>query len=304
MLLQKNNDKVYPISLTPSWQNLSYDDLENEIWKEIPGYDDYFLVSSYGRAKSVDRIIYTSNGKQRFFKGIILKQTVNKTYNKTVGDFNVDSKIGFSYHGKSHNFRMATIVYRLFIGDIPKNMIVAHIDGNNLNNTPNNLKLITYQQKQKKIYDKNRCAKIFKFQTKEGTKKQAAARQKPVTQFTLHGNPIRLYQSIKEAALQTGIDNSSIVAAIKHKTMVSAGGFLWQYGYITENIDTLFYINFQKKSKQTKPIPLIQLDINRNLVCTFQSIKQASDTVHIHQAKIAAAIKTNTPIGGYYWKKI
>ena len=295
----KSEDELKP------WQNLNYEDLEGEIWKEIPGFDDYFLISNFGRAKSVDRIIYTSNNKQRFFKGIILKQTVIKTRNKTVGDFNIDCKVGFSYLGKSHTLRMATLVYSLFVGATETKKIISHIDGNNLNNASNNLKLITLQQKQKKMYDTNRCVKIFEFQTTVTQKKAVIARLKPITQFCLKGNPIKSYKSIQEATLHTGIDGSSIVAAIKHKTMVSAGGFLWQYGIITHKIDIAFYVNFMKKSKQNKAKPIAQLSQHFQIINKFKSITEAAKQLSIHPNKITQALKNSSNLaGGFYWQLV
>ncbi len=308
-LSQKNNYKTnisnQSIQVLPPWKNYNYEDIKGEIWKEIPSFDDYFLISNFGRAKSVDRIIYTSNNKQRFFKGIILKQTVIKTRNKTVGDFNIDCKVGFSYLGKSHTLRMATLVYRLFVGDIEANLIISHIDGNNLNNASNNLKLITLQQKQKKIYDTDRGVKIFEFQTTVTQKKAVIARHKPITQFCLQGNPIRSFNSIKEATLETSIDNSSIVAAIKQIKMVSAGGFLWQYGIIAHKIDTSYYTNFLNKSRQVRGIPVVQINGAFEQVATYDSIKQAYEKTNISYNEISQCLKNKkTMAGGYYWQTV
>lgn len=34
--------------------------MENEIWKDIPGYDGYYQVSSYGNVRSLER--HTAGG--------------------------------------------------------------------------------------------------------------------------------------------------------------------------------------------------------------------------------------------------
>ena len=37
--------------------------IENEIWKDIPGYKGYYQVSNYGNFRSLNRIIkYKNNG--------------------------------------------------------------------------------------------------------------------------------------------------------------------------------------------------------------------------------------------------
>lgn len=37
--------------------------MENEIWKDIPGYAGIYQVSNYGRIKSLSRLIYRKMGK-------------------------------------------------------------------------------------------------------------------------------------------------------------------------------------------------------------------------------------------------
>lgn len=38
--------------------------MEEEIWKDIPGYEGYYQVSNLGRVKSLSRLIQCKNGKQ------------------------------------------------------------------------------------------------------------------------------------------------------------------------------------------------------------------------------------------------
>src|SRR5699024_11890782 len=51
--------------------------IEKEIWKDIPGYEGSYQISTYGRVKSLDRYVVYSNGSVRFYKGKILKQSHN-----------------------------------------------------------------------------------------------------------------------------------------------------------------------------------------------------------------------------------
>ena len=54
-----------------------------EIWKDIPGYEQYYMVSSLGNVKSKDR--YRKNGKGGYvLKGRILKQSLSSTGYKKV----------------------------------------------------------------------------------------------------------------------------------------------------------------------------------------------------------------------------
>lgn len=37
--------------------------MENEIWKDIPGYEGYYQVSNYGRVKTSGGYIWKKGGK-------------------------------------------------------------------------------------------------------------------------------------------------------------------------------------------------------------------------------------------------
>lgn len=50
------------------------EDLENEIWKDIKDYEDYYQVSNMGRVRSLPRWIYYSDGRKYFYDGVLLKQ--------------------------------------------------------------------------------------------------------------------------------------------------------------------------------------------------------------------------------------
>ena len=60
-------------------------DLKNEymeeIWKDVKGYEELYQVSNYGQIRSVDRTVgYRYKGKQRIYKGRMLKQVVRNGY--------------------------------------------------------------------------------------------------------------------------------------------------------------------------------------------------------------------------------
>lgn len=100
--------------------------INNEIWKDIPGYVGSYQVSSHGRIRSVDRVL--RNGQSR--KGAVLKQ-------KT-------SKAGYKYitlhkDMKTQCVRVHNLVMLAFVGPRPKGHDIHHIDNNGLNNHRENL---------------------------------------------------------------------------------------------------------------------------------------------------------------------
>jgi len=47
--------------------------MEQEIWKDIEGYEGIYQVSNLGRVRGLDRFVDLKSGKKRFIKGRVLK---------------------------------------------------------------------------------------------------------------------------------------------------------------------------------------------------------------------------------------
>ena len=58
--------------------------MENEIWKDIPGFERLYQVSNLGRVKSLQRVITRKNGWKQTIKERVLKQADLNGY-KIVG---------------------------------------------------------------------------------------------------------------------------------------------------------------------------------------------------------------------------
>lgn len=102
-----------------------------EIWKPVPGYEDY-EVSQYGRIRSL------KCGKVR-----VLKQTKKKPCRK--GSKTVYLRVALTDRvGKIKQMRVHRAVLLAFMGPPPSEKHVAsHIDGNSMNNWLLNLKWAT-----------------------------------------------------------------------------------------------------------------------------------------------------------------
>ena len=109
----------------------------NEIWKDIPNYEGYYQVSNLGRVKSLDRIITYSNGKEVYTKGKIIKQSKD-SHNRL--------RLILNKNGKKKNYFVHSLVALAFIGERPKDYVVAHCDGNNKNNDLSNLRYDTVRE--------------------------------------------------------------------------------------------------------------------------------------------------------------
>ena len=102
-------------------------------WKEIPNYEGYYQVSSCGRVKSI---------------------------NKELSVF-IDNTGYYAVNLKRKRFRVHQLMAMAFLNHKPcrLNLVVDHIDNNQLNNNLSNLQIITQRENSSK--DKNSSSKYI-----------------------------------------------------------------------------------------------------------------------------------------------
>lgn len=112
-----------------------------EIWKDIPGYEGWYQVSSTGRVKSMARSTPTRN------------RWGPCTYNQPEKEIQgrIDRygyrRFSLTVNGKTSHLFVHTAVALAFIGPRPTpNHQVAHWDGDKLNNTVENLRWATVKE--------------------------------------------------------------------------------------------------------------------------------------------------------------
>jgi len=113
------------------WKNLSLNDLDGEIWKEIVGYDGYYFVSNIGRVKSFKKCRGTDVRILESF------------------DISGYFTVGLCNHGKDKHEQIHRLMYEAFIGKIPEGYVVHHIDNNKINNNFDNFQLMTREEHSK-----------------------------------------------------------------------------------------------------------------------------------------------------------
>jgi uncharacterized protein (DUF983 family) len=121
------------------YNNLQLEDLENEIWIDVIGFDGVYAVSNLGRFKSLRREVSTRWGTPRIVEERILKQSIRKIKSGRID--------GLTVHlGVSKN--PPRVIFESFYPDVDfsENECVMHINKNPLDNRLINLQKVTWKK--------------------------------------------------------------------------------------------------------------------------------------------------------------
>lgn len=169
--------------------------LDIEIWKDVLGFEGLYKASSHGRVWSI---------------------RTNKEM-KGVPDSYGYLRLGLYKENKRKYNSIHRIVAESFIPNPENKPQVNHIDENIKNNTLKNLEWVTEKEN-----------------SNHGTRniRMAKTKHKKIDRYSLDGEYIDSFNSIKEAKDFLGCkDDSNISKCCKGK-MKSAGGYRWKYAEI------------------------------------------------------------------------
>lgn len=147
------------IQKSKRWLQLK--DLDNEVWKDVVGYENLYEVSNFGRVRTnKNKITYTEIHGERHWKQRILKQKIHKRPRST----NFSLRVCLWKNGKSKSFLVSRLVAMSFLEN-PNNLPqINHIDGNSMNNNINNLEWCTAKENVNHAFENgliNSCKKIM-----------------------------------------------------------------------------------------------------------------------------------------------
>lgn len=176
------------------------DNLEKEIWKDIPNYEGIYQASNLGRIKSLKR--------PYGLKEKILKPQIIRGYYRVVLCKNSIQK----------KYLVHRLVWEVFNGTIPEGLQVNHINEIKADNRLENLNLMT-------------CKENVNYGTgiQRGHNKQINGRcSKSVLQFTLDDILVKEFPSINQAERETGFSRGHISKCCKGK-LKQAYNYKWKY---------------------------------------------------------------------------
>lgn len=117
----------------PEFYNINHS-FEGEIWKPIEGYKQYYHISSMGRVKALDRIVYGIG--PRFQKKRIMRQPISMSY----------LQIGVTINGKQKIFKTHRLVAVHFVKNDQNKPYINHINCDKLDNQHVNLEWVTHAE--------------------------------------------------------------------------------------------------------------------------------------------------------------
>lgn len=100
----------------------------NEEWRDVPGFEGLYMISSRGNARSVPRVT-SRNGKTLRIPGGLLELNNSKGY----------LRINMRKNGKTFQGFIHQLVAEAFIGKREAGQDTRHLDGNSLNNNVENI---------------------------------------------------------------------------------------------------------------------------------------------------------------------
>ena len=181
------------------------DNLEKEIWKDIPNYEGLYRVSNLGQVKSLERI----DARGHSLKEKILKQVITRD-----GYY----RVALYKNSIGKRCMVHRLVYEAFNGTIPEGLQVNHISERKSDNRLENLNLMTPKE------NTNWGTGIERSHNKQINGKHS----KPVLQYDLNDNLVKEYPSIKQIERELGFANQHISKCCKGK-LKQAYGFKWKY---------------------------------------------------------------------------
>lgn len=180
--------------------NFTKEELANEIWKDVVGYNGVYQVSNLGRVKNtrLNKLVKITRCGNYEQVGLFLREK-----------------------GRQITHLVHRVVLTAFV-DNPDNLpFVNYKDEDKYNNRVNNLEWCDG------FYNNNYGTKNDRM-LKTRVRKKTKTAPKKVAQFDLEGNFIKIYDSLHDADRQTIADYRNIYMCCKGR-ISQHKGFIWRY---------------------------------------------------------------------------
>lgn len=180
------------------------EELANEEWREVVGYEEEYQVSNLGRVRSLKR------GKPYLMKPYIVRGYL---------------QVHLKRNGDAKMFSIHRLVLTAFLPNKDNLPQINHKDENKQNNRLDNLEWcdasynVSYGSRNRRMIETRRLTKSGNY-------------PKPVIQMDLSGNVIAQYESLMDAYRKTNIDYSNISKCCRSSKRKVLGNSLWEFAPI------------------------------------------------------------------------
>lgn len=251
--------------------------MENEVFKDVLGYEGLYQVSNYGRVKSLERrnIFYCGLRKE------YLERPVKDKFLKIRNGVHGYQVTCLTKNGICKNKFIHRLVAESFIPNPENKPQVNHKDGNKKNNCVDNLEWCTAKENSRHAI-------------KTGLKKKY--NNKRVEQYSLDGKYIKTWNSITEFYKENNLNlkSSGITVSCKSK-IKSAFGYLWKYEGDSKIIISKKY-SYRGKS-------INQYDLNNNFLKKWDNAKLIQIELEYNPMYIRACCRKHQKTAfGYIWE--
>jgi len=239
-MTQEGAKKKYSSEVLSAYKNYDLKDLPAERWKDVHGFEGSYMVSDYGRVKSLSRVIEVFMPQYKKYVSYFIKEKIRKIkihnrFNSVVQETYFECTVSLKQSGVEKTLLIHRMVYSAFVRRIDfeaDHIMIMHHDGNGLNNYYKNLIPGKRHEVLKRAYTSKRhispFATMSKKQKKQVSQKSRLSWQKPVIQYSPDGKELKVFPSIKEASMRTKIPAPNIIGVLKGYKKI-AGGFTWKY---------------------------------------------------------------------------
>lgn len=177
--------------------------MEDEVWKDVKGYEGFYQVSDKGRIRSVDRMIEYKDGAKHFWSGRVLKLSRNKNGYYTITLYKEGAENGYGVH---------RLVAQAFIPNLDNLPQVNHKNEVKTDNRAENLEW---------------CSMDYNINYGTIGQRISEKRSKQVYQYTLDNQLVKVWKSTQECG-RNGYNQrhiSECCRGVLHKHK----GFRWSY---------------------------------------------------------------------------
>lgn len=188
---------------------------ENEIWKDIKGFENHYQVSNYGRVRSMTKKVNTGMYNQEYAikKGKIIKPSSYRGY----------YLLTLSKENKRITKPIHRLVAQTFIPN-PNNLPqVNHKNGVKTDNRVENLEWVSCKENVRHAWQ---TGLISETNIKKKLKVMRLSRMKPIAQYK-NGILVEKFDSLQQAEEKTKIGHKNISSVIRGRSK-TAGGYEWK----------------------------------------------------------------------------